>query len=135
MITIEFSFAWLFCGLMVLIIFVMMSGIFATPKDTVAIIIIGVEIILLLDLFCVFGSALYMSHPTNGYKFYDNQWNQVCKEYNYTTYSFDDAQPCIMPTPQDNPYEKQPLHPIAWMFEFVWDLGKVVTGAVQFKVM
>jgi len=132
MITIEFSLAWALCSLMILIMIVVVYGIIATPKDCIAIISLGVGLILLLDLLCVFGSAYYMSHPTNGYKM--SSYLNTCAEYNYTSSSFDNPQQCIMPTLQDNPYEKQPLHPIAWVLGFIGDVFKTISGAVRFKV-
>ncbi len=91
--------------------------------------ILGIGLVFIGDFSCAIGSANYMSHPTNGYEFKNN----ICSEYNFTSGSYD-SHPCIMPTQQDNPYEKQPLHPIAWISGFVWDLCKTTGGAIHFKV-
>jgi hypothetical protein len=132
MITIEFSFVWILCAVMVFSIFIIIYGIIIQSKDLGGIILGGVTLILLADGLCMFGSAFYMSHPTNGY--ITNPHDHTCAEFNYSTNSFDNYQPCIMPTPQDNPYEKQPLHPIAWSLGFILDLFKAANGAVNFKV-
>lgn len=131
MITIEFSFAWLFFIMMVVGFICVVCGMGVFKGELIA---LGVILIFCGDGACALGSGYYMSHPTNGYRFYDNNWDHICKEYNYTIHSFENPQPCIMPTPQDNPYEKQPLHPIKWIIEFIWESMKLATGAVQFKV-
>lgn len=133
MITIEFSFAWILLAVMVFGIFTIVYGIITLPSDCAGIIISGgITLILLADAWCMFGSALYMSHPTNGYEL--NPLSNTCAQFNYTSSSFDNYQPCIMPTLQDNPYEKQPLHPISWGLEFVLGSFKAANGAVNFKV-
>ena len=132
MITIKFSFVWILCALMVFGIFTIIYGIITQPSDCAGFFLGGIVFILLADCFCMFGSALYMSHPTNGYEL--NPHGNTCAQFNYTSSSFDNYQPCIMPTLQDNPYEKQPLHPISWGLEFVLGSFKAANGAVNFKV-
>ena len=132
MITIEFSFAWILFAVMVFSIFIIIYGIITQPSDWAGVILGGITLILLADGLCMFGSAFYMSHPTNGYEL--NPHSNTCAQFNYTSSSFDNYQPCIKPTPQDNPYEKQPLHPISWGLEFVLGSFKAANGAVNFKV-
>jgi hypothetical protein len=117
---------------MVFGIFTIIYGIITQPSDCAGFFLGGIIFILLADCFCMFGSALYMSHPTNGYEL--NPYSNTCAQFNYTSSSFDNPQPCIMPTQQDNPYEKQPLHPISWGLEFVLGSFKAANGAVNFKV-
>lgn len=127
MITIEFSFAWLFFIMMAIGFICIVTGIITFKGEYI---FIGVMLVLVGDVACIFGSANYMSHPTNGYDYGHN----MCSEFNYTSYSYDSPRQCIMPTPQDNPYEKQPLHPIAWIVGGMWELSKLTNGAVKFKV-
>lgn len=132
MITIEFSFAWILFAVMVFGIFIIIYGIITQPSGWAGVILGGITLILLADGLCMFGSAFYMSHPTNGYII--NSYDNTCAQFNYTLNSLDKYQPCIMPTPQDNPYEKQPLHPLKWGFNFGIDLCKAAAGSVNFKV-
>ena len=129
MITIEFSFAWLFCIIMFAGFVGALYGLITSNAETF---VLGIGLIFICDVACVLGSGFYMSHPINGWK--TNPYLNKCAEYNYTTHSFENYQQCIMPTPQDNPYEKQPLHPIKWIIGFIWESVKLATGAVQFKV-
>jgi hypothetical protein len=115
---------------MVLVVAVMIYSVFGNPEKILEIICIAIILILVIDVFCIIGSALYMSHPTNGWKV----GNGACSQFNYTSNSFDNPQPCIMPTQQDNPYEQQPLHPIAWMAGFVCIISKGLAGAINLKV-
>jgi len=117
---------------MVFGIFIIIYGIITQPSDCAGIILGGIALILLADGLCIFGSAFYMSHPTNGYII--NPYDNTCAQFNHTLNSFDNYQSCIMPTLQDNPYENQPLHPIAWSTGFVNDMFKAMTGAISFKV-
>lgn len=103
---------------MVFGIFTIIYGIITQPSDCAGFFLGGIVFILLADCFCMFGSALYISHPTNGYEL--NPHSNTCAQFNYTSSSFDNYQPCIKPTPQDNPYEKQPLHPISWGWNLFW---------------
>lgn len=128
MITIEFSFAWLFFIMMVVGFICVVCGIGAFKGELIA---FGVILVLVGDFACVLGSANYMSHPTNGW----NIGNNRCFEFDHSSSHFNDTpQQCIMPTQQDNPYEKQPLHPIKWIIGFIWESGKLANGAVKFKV-
>lgn len=128
MITIEFSFAWLFCILMIIGFILIVCGIITFKGE---LIFIGFLFVLVGDLACVFGSANYMSHPTNGFSIGSSN---KCYEYNYSTGYLDNAQSCIMPTVLDNPYEKQPLHPIAWIGGLSADSSKTLNSMVRFKV-
>lgn len=130
MITIEFSFAWLFFIMMVIGFICIVAGTITFKPEVV---VIGVVLVFVGDFACILGSANYMSHPTNGYEV--SSYLNKCAEFNYTTNNFNEPTQCIMPTPQDNPYEKQPLHPIAWILGFIADMGRLTTGAVKFKVM
>jgi hypothetical protein len=131
MIIIEFSFAWIFCIFMIMGLFGIACGLLYHNTD---IVILSLALIFVGDGFCIFGSAYYMGHPINGDKGYDEHWNEVCKEFNYSLFSYDAYHPCIMPTAKDNPYEKQPLHPILWAYNFSMGLAKTIASDIKLKV-
>jgi hypothetical protein len=108
-------FAWTFFLALLVGVFVAVYGGFRR-NDTV--LGIGILVVFAADSMSAVGSALYMSHPTNGdYIGWDGRTPLGCAEYNWTIRGFDPTVPCINPTPADNPYEQPPLHPLAWIYQ------------------
>lgn len=155
MIEISFSFAWIFFVLMVMGSFVLLMGI--VNKD-MAVITTGLLIVFIFDMASLSGSLSYRSHPTNGDIIgqIEHPWSlpdrgctsdgwcspaqsgsshsDGCAHFNWTTRSYDPMVECIAPTPEDNPYERQPLHPLVWIAGGVKGFWDFATGAIHIKV-
>jgi hypothetical protein len=131
MITIEFSFAWLLSLIMVVGIVTVLTGIIF-KNDTC----VGLGLVFLIggDLGCIVGSLTYRSHPTNGDEVGRIGNAKGCSTYDWKNHTYCPMVECIAPTPEDNPYEQQPLHPLTWMWGGIVILGDALTGAISLKV-
>jgi hypothetical protein len=163
MITISFSFAWFFFTTMIAGIVLILYGILFRKNASAGAIALGVLLLFGADFFCVGGSLIYRSHPVNGdivgqipyrwcgkpdgidhcndgvtYGSGGTWYGDGCATFNWSTGKRDPMVACIAPTPEDNPYEQQPLHPIAWIaggIKTIIDaVVQFVTGAIQIKV-
>jgi hypothetical protein len=163
MITISFSFAWFFFTIMLIGIVLILYGTISGGDTGGGAIALGVLLLFGADFFCSIGSLVYMSHPVNGdivgqiphrwcgkpdgvdhcndgitYSYGGSWYSDGCAAFNRSTGTHDPMVACIAPTPADNPYEQQPLHPIAWIaggIKITIDtIIQIVTGAIQIKV-
>lgn len=100
---------------------------------------LGLSILFGCDAACVIGSIIYRSGPVNGEVVDrvqgEDGWSyDVCSDFNWSTHKYNPPVRCIAPTPPDNPYEKQPLHPLKWIAQAVLFAGDTLTGAISVKV-
>jgi len=80
-------------------------------------------IVIISDIFAAACSGGYMTTPTNGYSF---GGSHRCVPIGGGT-----IVDCIYP--QINPYEQQPIHPIAWVIGFFVGSSEWVHSAVSIK--
>jgi hypothetical protein len=78
-------------------------------------------VMILFDIFAGVCSSGYMSSPTNGYHFGNN--------VRCVPFGGGPIVDCIYPTV--NPYEQQPIHPIAWMVGFFVGSSEWIHSAVS----
>lgn len=129
MITLEISFAWILSLMMIVGIVTIIIGIIFQKLPCV---VIGILLLFGCDFFCVLGSLAYRSHPTNGDEI--GRVDSYCSSYNWSVPAYDPMVACVAPTPETNPYEQQPIHPLAWIWGCVVIVCYTLTGAISLKV-
>lgn len=114
--------AIVFCGMQIFGLVTLATavryGLFSSDKNKEGLFgfmaFIGIAAILLGDFVCLWGSHAYMTTPTESRCYF---------------YNGDD---CHYPSITDNPFERQPIHPIRWTFDLMSGFFNLLHKEVKF---